>query len=213
MSARYYYLSGMKIYYSWMWATTDTPFTYDAWAEYEPTSSSSQSKNCLSMKTQYLYDGSCDADQYFICESLCSDKQIVNDKEMDNTKELVVIEGRIYYFSSVEVNSITDGLNTCYDLGLSLVSFETEKELQDVHAYLVSTQTSGNQFWTSGVQMYLQWTWSSTGQFVNPWFWGFNEPPGSSSLQTFVYLQNGELYDTTYGNSIQIFFICEESSC
>jgi hypothetical protein len=105
-SSQLYWTSGVHVNFEWTWSGVSRPFNYTYWARNEPNQYSSDYQSCVLLTNGYMYDERCDlALNYFICEENCPSP--AREIKTIDTKDLVDLGGRNYYFSLYNVSSYT----------------------------------------------------------------------------------------------------------
>jgi hypothetical protein len=86
----------------WMWSGVSRPISYTNWAVNEPTETNIYAQACVYINDGYMYDMPCkNIFNYFICEENCRPQSL--EIKVD-TKDLVNLGGRNYYFSAFWVS-------------------------------------------------------------------------------------------------------------
>jgi hypothetical protein len=100
-----YWTSGAHVAtHNWIWTGDSHGMSNTDWATNEPTADSSPEQACVNLYNGYLYDMPCSStNHYFICEENCPKQS--RDINVVDTKGLVNLGGRNYFFSLVSVSS------------------------------------------------------------------------------------------------------------
>ncbi|KAF4528754.1 hypothetical protein B566_EDAN016893, partial [Ephemera danica] len=120
-------------------------------------------------------------------------------------KDMVIIDGKRYYFGLFDT-TLYDAQARCEELGMQLVSFETQAKSDSVWAYIQS-QGMNQWYYTNGVRVNSQFKWGSTYLNYNNWASGEPDETGATN-QACIYYATGLFYDDNC--SVSRHFICED---
>ncbi|KAF4524956.1 hypothetical protein B566_EDAN013906 [Ephemera danica] len=131
-------------------------------------------------------------------------------------KDIVLIEGRRYYFGSTLEVTVPEALSVCQEINMTLSGLETLEEFTAVTNYMQTNLNLGLLWWTSGCRQSTSWIWSNTGQSFTYFKWdtAYGDPT-ITDVRTqgclYVYDVTGLMRDNWC--EINHNFICEERSC
>ncbi|KAF4524787.1 hypothetical protein B566_EDAN010160 [Ephemera danica] len=123
-------------------------------------------------------------------------------------KDIAVIDGRLYYFSSIAV-TVSEAITVCRELNMTLAGLETQQEFDAVNNYITSNLATTAHFLTSGTLQLNMWVWSNVGKPFSYFNWATLEPDGRDD-ELSLCVGEGSMWDCFVTSSWR--FVCEETT-